>query len=212
MRQLRSFCFHKRVTEDKQSNTDNWTPTTAYLKGTNTDMSLEEQKTPLVGIVMGSDSDLEKMAEAAKVLEEFEVPFEITISSAHRSPERTVAWTEKIKAEGGKVIIAGAGRAAHLAGVIAAHTTLPVIGVPIDGGPLNGVDALYATVQMPPGIPVGTMAIGSGGARNAGLYAVQILALRFPELDAKLLAYKEKLSDGVAEKAARLQEVDYQNY
>ena len=102
-------------------------------------MSLQEQKTPLVGIVMGSDSDLEKMAEAAKVLEEFDVPFEITISSAHRSPARTMAWTEKIKAEGGQVIIAGAGRAAHLAGVIAAHTTLPVIGVPIDGGPLNGV-------------------------------------------------------------------------
>ena len=97
-------------------------------------MSLQAQKTPLVGIVMGSDSDLEKMAEAAKVLEEFEIPFEITISSAHRSPERTMAWTEKIKAEGGQVIIAGAGRAAHLAGVIAAHTTLPVIGVPIDGG------------------------------------------------------------------------------
>ena len=121
------------------------------------------KKHPLVGIVMGSDSDLEKMAEAAKVLEDFEVPFEITVSSAHRSPERTLAWTEKIKAEGGQVIIAGAGRAAHLAGVIAAHTTLPVIGVPIDGGPLNGVDALYATVQMPPGIPVGTMAIGAGG-------------------------------------------------
>ena len=101
-------------------------------------MSLQDQKTPLVGIVMGSDSDLEKMAEAAKVLEEFEVPFEITISSAHRSPERTIEWTERIKSEGGKVIIAGAGRAAHLAGVIAAHTTLPVIGVPVDGGPLNG--------------------------------------------------------------------------
>ena len=175
-------------------------------------MSLQAQKTPLVGIVMGSDSDLEKMAEAAKVLEEFDVPFEITISSAHRSPERTLEWTEKIKAEGGKVIIAGAGRAAHLAGVIAAHTTLPVIGVPIDGGPLNGVDALYATVQMPPGIPVGTMAIGAGGARNAGLFAVQILALQSPELEEKLLAYKAKLSDGVAEKAARLQEVGYQNY
>ena len=175
-------------------------------------MSLQEQKTPLVGIVMGSDSDLEKMAEAAKVLEEFEVPFEITISSAHRSPERTLAWTEKIKADGGKVIIAGAGRAAHLAGVIAAHSTLPVIGVPIDGGPLNGVDALYATVQMPPGIPVGTMAIGSGGARNAGIFAVQILALQDPELEAKLQAYKTKLSDSVAEKAARLQEVGYQNY
>lgn len=175
-------------------------------------MSVTDQKTPLVGIVMGSDSDLEKMSEAAKVLEEFEVPFEITVSSAHRSPERTMAWIEKIKDEGGKVIIAGAGRAAHLAGVIAAHTTLPVIGVPIDGGPLNGVDALYATVQMPPGIPVGTMAIGSGGARNAGIFAVQLLALAFPELDEKLQAYKKKMSDGVAEKAARLKEVGYENY
>ena len=142
---------------------------------------------------MGSDSDLEKMAEAAKVLEEFDVPFEITISSAHRSPERTLEWTEKIKAEGGKVIIAGAGRAAHLAGVIAAHTTLPVIGVPIDGGPLNGVDALYATVQMPPGIPVGTMAIGSGGARNAGLFAVQILATQSPELEEKTVSVQRKI-------------------
>ena len=171
-----------------------------------------QTQTPLVGIVMGSDSDLDRMAEAAKVLEEFEIPFEITVSSAHRSPERTLAWTEKIKANGGQVIIAGAGRAAHLAGVIAAHTTLPVIGVPIDGGPLNGVDALYATVQMPPGIPVGTMAIGSGGARNAGLFAVQILARKFPALDEKLLAYKAKLSTGVEEKAARLEEVGYQNY
>lgn len=175
-------------------------------------MSLKEQKTPLVGIVMGSDSDLEKMSEAAKVLEDFEVPFEITISSAHRSPERTLTWTEKFKADGGKVIIAGAGRAAHLAGVVAAHTTLPVVGVPIDGGPLNGVDALYATVQMPPGIPVGTMAIGSGGARNAGIFAVQILALESPELEEKLQAYKKKMSDGVAEKAARLKEVGYENY
>lgn len=175
-------------------------------------MSVTDHKTPLVGIVMGSDSDLEKMSEAAKVLEEFDVPFEITVSSAHRSPERTMAWTEKIKDDGGKVIIAGAGRAAHLAGVIAAHTTLPVIGVPIDGGPLNGVDALYATVQMPPGIPVGTMAIGSGGARNAGIFAVQLLALAFPELDEKLQAYKKKMSDGVAEKAARLKEVGYENY
>ncbi len=175
-------------------------------------MLLQESDKKLVGIVMGSDSDLEKMAEAAKVLEEFEVPFEITISSAHRSPYRTLAWAEKIKMMGGEVIIAGAGRAAHLAGVIAAHTTLPVIGVPIDGGPLNGVDALYATVQMPPGVPVGTMAIGSGGARNAGLFAVQILARKFPELDEKLLAYKKKLSEGVSEKALQLSKVGYQNY
>jgi len=175
-------------------------------------MSDQTQKTPLVGIVMGSDSDLNKMAEAAKILEDFNIPFEITISSAHRSPKRTIAWTEKIKAEGAKVIIAGAGRAAHLAGVIAAHTTLPVIGVPIDGGPLNGVDALYATVQMPPGIPVATMAIGAPGARNAALFAIQILALQYPDLETKLRDYKTKLSDGVAEKAARLQKVGYQNY
>ena len=167
---------------------------------------------PLVSIVMGSDSDLGKMSEAAAVLEEFEIPFEITISSAHRSPERTVEYAHGAGDRGVHVIIAGAGRAAHLAGVIAAHTTLPVIGVPIDGGPLNGVDALYATVQMPPGIPVGTMAIGSGGARNAGLFAVQMLALKFPELSEKLDAYKVKLSDGVAEKAARLAEVGYKNY
>jgi phosphoribosylaminoimidazole carboxylase PurE protein len=173
------------------------------------DMSTE---TSLVSIVMGSDSDLEKMSESAKILEEFEIPFEITISSAHRSPGLTMEYAQNARDRGIYVIIAGAGRAAHLAGVIAAHTTLPVIGVPIDGGPLNGVDALYATVQMPPGIPVATMAIGSGGARNAGIFAVQILALKFPELNAKLEAYKAKLSEGVAQKATRLAEVGYQNY
>lgn len=167
---------------------------------------------PLVSIVMGSDSDLERMTEAAKILEEFEVPFEITISSAHRSPERTIAYAKNAHDRGVHVIIAGAGRAAHLAGVIAAHTTLPVIGVPIDGGPLNGVDALYATVQMPPGIPVATMAIGSSGARNAGILAVQMLSLKYPELNAKLETYKTKLSEGVAEKAERLGAVGYQNY
>ena len=108
--------------------------------------------------------------------------------------------------------MAGAGRAAHLAGVIAAHTTLPVIGVPIDGGPLNGIDALYSTVQMPPGIPVGTMAIGSGGARNAGIFAAQILSIKYPDLQSKLKQYKETLSQGVAEKANRLADVGYENY
>ncbi len=169
-------------------------------------------ESPLVSIVMGSDSDLACMAEAAKILEEFEVPFEITVSSAHRSPERTIEYTVDAPDRGIHVIIAGAGRAAHLAGVIAAHTTLPVIGVPVDGGPLNGVDALYATVQMPPGIPVATVAIGSSGARNAGILAVQILALKFPELDDKLKAYKANLSEGVAKKAARLSEVGYREY
>ena len=170
------------------------------------------RETPLVSIVMGSDSDLKQMAEAAKILEEFEIPFEITISSAHRSPERTLEYAKNAAARGIDVIIAGAGRAAHLAGVVAAHTTLPVIGVPMDGGPLNGVDALHATVQMPPGIPVATMAIGSGGARNAGIFAAQILALKHPELQSKLEAYKTKLDEGVGEKAARLAVVGYENY
>ncbi len=173
---------------------------------------MTSKETPLVSIVMGSDSDLDRMAEAAKVLEEFEVPFEITISSAHRSPELTMEYANTARERGIQVIIAGAGRAAHLAGVIAAHTTLPVIGVPIDGGPLNGVDALYSTVQMPPGIPVAAMAIGSGGARNAGIFAVQILSLNAPELQSKLQAYKSELSDGVAKKAARLADVGYKDY
>ncbi len=170
------------------------------------------RETPLVSIVMGSDSDLEQMAESAKILEEFEIPFELTISSAHRSPERTLEYAKNAASRGIHVIIAGAGRAAHLAGVVAAHTTLPVIGVPMDGGPLNGVDALHATVQMPPGIPVATMAIGSGGARNAGILAAQILALKHPELQSKLEDYKTKLDEGVGEKAARLATVGYQNY
>ncbi len=169
-------------------------------------------ETPLVSIVMGSDSDLDRMAEAAKVLEEFDIPFEITISSAHRSPEMTMEYATTARERGIHVIIAGAGRAAHLAGVIAAHTTLPVVGVPIDGGPLDGVDALYSTVQLPPGVPVATMAIGSGGARNAGIFAVQVLSLNNPDLQTKLQAYKAELSDGVAKKAARLAEVGYKNY
>lgn len=173
---------------------------------------MTSNETPLVSIVMGSDSDLDRMAEAAKVLEEFEIPFEITISSAHRSPEMTMEYATTARDRGIHVIIAGAGRAAHLAGVIAAHTTLPVVGVPIDGGPLDGVDALYSTVQLPPGVPVATMAIGSGGARNAGIFAVQVLSLNNPDLQTKLQAYKSELSDGVAKKAARLAEVGYKNY
>lgn len=173
---------------------------------------MTSNETPLVSIVMGSDSDLDRMAEAAKVLEEFEIPFEITISSAHRSPEMTMEYATTARDRGIHVIIAGAGRAAHLAGVIAAHTTLPVVGVPIDGGPLDGVDALYSTVQLPPGVPVATMAIGSGGARNAGIFAVQVLSLNNPDLQTKLEAYKSELSDGVAKKAARLVEVGYKNY
>jgi phosphoribosylaminoimidazole carboxylase PurE protein len=171
-----------------------------------------ESGAKLVSITMGSDSDLDVMKETAKILEEFEIPFEMTISSAHRSPARTIEYSSNVATRGIEIIIAGAGRAAHLAGVIAAHTTLPVIGVPIDSGPLNGVDALYSIVQMPPGVPVATMAIGSGGARNAGILAVQILALKYPSLQAKLQAYKSKLAEGVEQKADRLAELGYEEY
>ncbi|MBC8232406.1 5-(carboxyamino)imidazole ribonucleotide mutase [bacterium] len=166
----------------------------------------------LVSIIMGSDSDLDVMKETAKVLEDFEIPFEMTISSAHRSPSRTIEYASNASQQGVEIIIAGAGRAAHLAGVIAAHTILPVIGVPIDSGPLNGVDALYSTVQMPPGVPVATMAIGSGGGRNAGIFAAQMLALKYPALKAKLEDYKSKLAEGVEQKATRLEEFGYEKY
>ncbi|MBI4680122.1 MAG: 5-(carboxyamino)imidazole ribonucleotide mutase [Nitrospirae bacterium] len=133
-------------------------------------------------IVMGSDSDLPIMEEAEKVLKEFKIPYDITIASAHRSPKRTVKLTAEAEKKGIEVIIAGAGSAAHLAGVIAAHTILPVIGVPIDSSPLKGVDALFSTVQMPPGIPVATMAIGKSGAKNAAILAAQILRAKNPGL------------------------------
>ncbi len=160
---------------------------------------------PLVLIVMGSDSDLPVMEAGAKVLEEFGVPFEMRISSAHRSPERTAALAAEAAGRGIRVIIAGAGMAAHLAGVIAAGTTLPVIGVPMGGGALNGLDALYSTVQMPGGIPVATMAIGAAGAKNAGIFAVQILALGDAELSAKLRSFREKMGLDVANKDRELQ-------
>ena len=132
---------------------------------------------PNVLIIMGSDSDLPVMEETVKVLKEFGVPFEMRVSSAHRSPKRTSELASGAAGRGVKVIIAAAGMAAHLAGVIAAETALPVIGVPIGGGALNGMDALYAMVQMPGGIPVATMAIGKAGAKNAAILAVQMLSL-----------------------------------
>lgn len=149
---------------------------------------------PRVLIVMGSDSDLQVMEEAAKVLDEFGVSYELRVSSAHRSPKRTAALAAEASGRGIRIIIAGAGMAAHLAGVVAAETILPVIGVPIGGGALNGVDALYATVQMPGGIPVATMAIGKAGAKNAGLLAVQILAVGDEQLRGQLVAYRERMS------------------
>jgi len=160
---------------------------------------------PGVGIVMGSDSDLTVMREAAAVLKKFGVPFEITVASAHRSPERAAEFASTARARGVRVIIAGAGHAAHLAGAMAAHTSLPVIGVPIDSSCLQGLDALLAPVQMPPGIPVATTALGKPGARNAGILAVQMLALSDPELEEKLAAFKRDMAVKVAEKADGLE-------
>ena len=164
-----------------------------------------ETASPLVGILMGSDSDLATMGEAAKVLREFDIPFEIHISSAHRTPDRVIRFARDAEKRGLRVLIAGAGGAAHLAGVTAAHTLLPVIGVPMEGGALHGLDALLSTVQMPGGIPVATVAIGKSGARNAGLLAVQILALSDPGLRRDLLASRRRLSAQVAEKDRQLQ-------
>ena len=164
-----------------------------------------ETAVPLVGILMGSDSDLPTMGEAAKVLQEFDVPFEIHVSSAHRTPDRVIRFAREADGRGLRVLIAGAGGAAHLAGVVAAHTVLPVIGVPMEGGTLHGLDALLSTVQMPGGIPVATVAIGKAGARNAGLLAIQILALTDSRLRRDLLAYRRRMSAQVAEKDRQLQ-------
>ncbi|MEK7803889.1 MAG: 5-(carboxyamino)imidazole ribonucleotide mutase [Deltaproteobacteria bacterium] len=160
---------------------------------------------PLVGILMGSDSDLPVMKEAADVLKGFGIPFEVTISSAHRSPKRTSEYAKSAASRGIRVIIAGAGSAAHLAGFIAAETAVPVIGVPIDSSSLKGMDALLSTVQMPAGVPVATMAIGKAGAKNAGIFAAQIIAVGNKRLQAKLKAFKEKLASDVEEKAKKIQ-------
>jgi phosphoribosylaminoimidazole carboxylase PurE protein len=162
---------------------------------------------PLVSIVLGSDSDLEIMNEAAKALEDFAIAYEIDVTSAHRSPARTAEFARGAAARGVKVIIAGAGGAAHLAGVIAAGTTLPVIGVPIPSTPLNGLDSLLATVQMPAGIPVATVAIGKAGATNAGILAAQIIGLANTSVAGKLKKLKEKLVKSVEEKSQRLQQL-----
>jgi len=159
---------------------------------------------PIVGILMGSDSDLPVMKEAADVLKGFGIPFEVTISSAHRSPKRTSEYAKSAASRGIRIIIAGAGSAAHLAGFIAAETAVPVIGVPIDSSSLKGMDALLSTVQMPAGVPVATMAIGKAGAKNAGIFAAQIIAVGNKRLQAKLKAFKEKLASDVEEKAKKI--------
>ena len=161
---------------------------------------------PLVSIVMGSDSDLEVMREAGRALEEFGIAYEMDVTSAHRAPRKTAEFARSAAGRGVKIIIAGAGGAAHLAGVIAAETTLPVIGVPIPSSSLQGLDALLATVQMPAGIPVATVAIGKAGAYNAGVLAAQMLALHAPGLAKKLTGHKEKLAKSVDEKSKKLRE------
>lgn len=159
---------------------------------------------------MGSDSDLEVFAEAAKVLEEFRVSYDMTVGSAHRSPERVQKYSEGARQRGIKVLIAGAGGAAHLAGVIAAHTTLPVIGLPVRAKSLDGLDSLLSTVQMPPGIPVAS--VGINAAKNAGLLAIQILATGDKDLEEKLIAYKKKMNDEVEAKGEKLSEIGYKKY
>lgn len=161
---------------------------------------------PLVGILMGSDSDYDIMVEAAHALKRFDIPFEMTVSSAHRSPHKTGEYARSARQRGLRVLIVGAGAAAHLAGVVAAESTLPVIGVPVDASALKGLDALLATVQMPAGIPVATMAIGKAGARNAGIFAAQIIAGDDPVRIEKLTAFKQELASGVEAKAEALQQ------
>jgi len=165
---------------------------------------------PLIGIIMGSDSDLPTMQAAIAVCEEFGVHSEVAIVSAHRTPDRMVEYAKSAHTRGIKVIIAGAGGAAHLPGMVASLTPLPVIGVPVATRHLQGVDSLYSIVQMPAGIPVATVAIGN--AKNAGLLAVQIIASHNPELLAKVEKYRASLAEMVMEKQAKLEEVGYRKY
>ncbi len=160
-------------------------------------------KRPLIAILMGSESDIPVMEKAADILKEMDVSFEMKISSAHRSPEMTTEYAKKARDRGIEVIIAGAGMAAHLAGAIASHTTLPVIGVPLKSGELNGVDALYSTVQMPSGIPVATVAIN--GTKNAALLALEILSIKYSEIVKKLDDYREKMKKSLIKNSDQLQ-------
>ncbi|NEO61459.1 MAG: 5-(carboxyamino)imidazole ribonucleotide mutase [Moorea sp. SIO4G2] len=165
---------------------------------------------PLIGIIMGSDSDLPTMQNAIAVCEDFGVPWEVAIVSAHRTPERMVNYAQDAHKRGLKVIIAGAGGAAHLPGMVAALTPLPVIGVPVSSRQMKGIDSLYSIVQMPGGIPVATVAIGN--SKNAGLLAVQILGTHQPELLERVQQYRQNLAESVMEKQALLDELGYEQY
>lgn len=167
-------------------------------------------KKAVVGIIMGSDSDLPVMKEAAELLKEFDIPFEITIVSAHRTPNRMYTYATNAQIRGLKVIIAGAGGSAHLPGMVASLTSLPVIGVPVISKTMSGLDSLYSIVQMPPGIPVATVAIN--GAKNAGLLATEILATFDETIAKKMIQYKRNLEKVVLQKAKRLEKVGYKDY
>jgi phosphoribosylaminoimidazole carboxylase PurE protein len=155
---------------------------------------------PLVAIIMGSNSDIPVMEHAARLLETFEIPFEMKVVSAHRMPDQAAQYAKALAGRGIKVLIAGAGWAAHLAGAAAVQTSIPVIGVPIDSSPLNGMDSLLSTVQMPPGVPVATMAIGKGGAYNAAIFAVRILSLLDPEIARRYDSFVRQLAEKVTSK------------
>lgn len=156
---------------------------------------------PQVLIIMGSDSDMPIMAGAEEILKKLKIPYETTIASAHRTPERSVKIASEAEGKGIEVIIAGAGMAAHLAGVIAAHTIIPVIGVPIDSSPLHGIDSLLSTVQMPPGVPVATMAIGKAGAKNAAILSAQIIGRKDRAIVKRLKDYRKKMAEEIEKKA-----------
>jgi 5-(carboxyamino)imidazole ribonucleotide mutase len=160
------------------------------------------KKKPLVGILMGSDSDLPVMEEAVKVLKVMGISYEIDISSAHRLPEKTAEYAKNARKRGIEVIIAGAGMSAHLAGAIAAHTTLPVIGVPLKSGALNGIDSLYSTIQMPPGVPVAT--VGIDGAKNSAYLACEILSIKYPDIAKKLESVRNKMKKLLEERSRTL--------
>lgn len=167
-------------------------------------------KKPLVGIIMGSDSDLPVMKDAAKVLEDFGIEYEITIVSAHRTPERMFKYAKEAEERGIEVIVAGAGGAAHLPGMVASISNLPVIGVPVKTSSLNGLDSLLSIVQMPAGVPVATVAINN--AKNAGILAAEILGIKYPEIRKKIAEYKQKMKSEVEEKAKDLEEAGYEIY
>ncbi len=165
---------------------------------------------PLVGIIMGSDSDLPVMKDAAEVLKDFGVDYEITIVSAHRTPDRMFEYAKEAASRGIEVIIAGAGGAAHLPGMVASISHLPVIGVPIKTSSLNGLDSLLSIVQMPSGVPVATVAINN--AKNAGILAAQILGIKYPEIRERVIQFKERLKSEVEKKAKALESVGYDEY